>query len=82
MAIAEAARPPAVRRSWDAARVIAWLVSGAGVVLFILFPLARLVEVYASRTHTTRPPLTTGYGSASKSRNGASFLTRSLMSRT
>jgi len=45
MAIVEAARPPAVRRSWDAARAIAWLVSGAGVVLFILFPLARLVEV-------------------------------------
>ncbi len=44
MAIATA--PPAriLRRPWDTARATAWLVSSAGIVLFILFPLVRVLE--------------------------------------
>src|SRR6056297_264365 len=42
----------------------------------------RLVVVYASVTHWTPPATSTGYGSASYDRNGASFWRRSSMSRT
>ncbi len=43
-AIAEVVRPRPLWRSWDAVRVCAWVASVAGIALFILFPLARLLE--------------------------------------
>ncbi len=39
------------------------------------------VAVYASNTHFVRPSTTTGYGSVSKRRNGASLVTRSRIDR-
>ncbi len=44
MAITLAPPVSSLRRPWDVVRGLAWVIAAAGVVLFILFPLARLVE--------------------------------------
>ncbi len=54
--MATAAPPLArtLRRPWDAARLAAWLLSAAGIGLFILFPLVRVLEAtFWERDHLT-----------------------------
>jgi iron(III) transport system permease protein len=45
MELAAASPTRILRRPWDAARAAAWLGSAAGIALFILFPLFRVLEV-------------------------------------